>query len=303
MAEGPAGESMKTELNHIIDYYAKANTTFTGMFFEREAANIRGIDRRTHPFYAGLIIPLTGNVRLTLHGTEYDLRPGTVAHAGPGMRVSIKGWDQKPWQLAVLHYRIPDHEMHSFPLFQQHFSFTIGETVQIPDLIGQLFQSQSMPGGFALFRTKLLFTTLLGTCFDSAKRQLADSGSQLAEQIMDYLRQHHAQQLSITQTASRFGLDRRRLAALFERHVGMTPSNYLIECRILKAKELLRTCSCPIKQVAECVGYSDSLYFSKAFKKLTGISPSEFRDRVARSTAGRLPGAEQGTREPAPVDP
>lgn len=273
---------METDINQIIDYYAKASTAFAGMFFEYGEFNNRSIDRRTNPFCGGLVIPLMGNVCFTLDGTEYRIQPGVVIHAGPNMRVSIKGSDHKPWNLAVIHYTIPENEINRLPLFQNHFSFPIGENVKIPDLIQQLLLSQSTPGAFALFKTKLLFTNLLGEFFDSAKRQCADSGSKLAEQVMEYIRQNHAEPITISQTASRFGLDRRRLAALFERHVGMTPSNYLIECRILKAKELLCTSSCPIKQVAECVGYSDSLYFSKAFKKLSGISPSEFRDRMAR---------------------
>lgn len=57
----------------------------------------------------------------------------------------------------------------------------------------------------------------------------------------------------------------------------MSPIHYLIECRIIKAKELLGSPGCSVKQVAECVGYTDSLYFSKAFKKYTGVSPSEYR--------------------------
>lgn len=277
------GEVMETGINQIIDYYSKANIIFAGMFFEhRECGNIR-IDRRTNPFYGGLVIPLTGNICFTLNGTEYRIQPGIVAHAGPNMSVSMKGSGNKPWKIAIIHYLLLKNEMKYLPLFQNHFSFVTGENFKIPDLIQQLFLSQSTPGAYALFKTKLLFTNLLGECFDSAKRQLVDSDSELTEQIMAYIRQNHAEQITISQTAARFGIDRRRLAALFERHVGMTPSNYLIECRILKAKELLRTCSYSIKQVAECVGYADSLYFSKAFKKLSGISPTEFRDRIAHS--------------------
>ncbi len=66
----------------------------------------------------------------------------------------------------------------------------------------------------------------------------------------------------------------------FERHTGMSPICYLTECRIYRSKELPRTCGCPIAQVAECVRYTDSFYFNRLFKKQTGLSPIEFREKV-----------------------
>ena len=274
---------MKVNINEIINYYAKANIAFAGMFFEHRAFNSKNIDRRTNPFCGGLVIPLAGNILLTLNGTTYIVQPGMVVHAGPDMRISIESKDDKAWRFAVVHYHLPQNETDQFPLFQNHFSFITGESAKIPDLIQQLLLSQSAPGSSELFRTKLLFITLLGELFDSAKRQLANNDAILVEQVMEYIRQNYAQPITISQTASLFGLDRRRLAALFERHVGMTPNNYLIERRILKAKELLHTCSCPVKQIAECVGYSDSLYFSKAFKKQIGVSPSKFQEGARHS--------------------
>ncbi len=277
------GNGMKININEIIDYYAKANISFAGLFVEYSSSSGRRIDRRTNPFYGGLVIPMSGDVYITLDGTTYMVHPGVVLHAGPGMRINIEGRGDRMWRIAVIHYYLPENERGKFYLFRNHFSFLTGESAKIPDLIQQLLLSQSAPEPSGLFRTKLLFMTLLGELFDSAKRQLACSDTVLVGQVMEYIRQNHAQPITISQTAELFGLDRRRLAALFEHYVGMTPSTYLIECRILKAKELLRTCSCPVKQVAECVGYSDSLYFSKAFKKQIGVSPSKFQERERRS--------------------
>ncbi|WP_312699151.1 AraC family transcriptional regulator [Sedimentibacter sp.] len=102
----------------------------------------------------------------------------------------------------------------------------------------------------------------------------------LVEQVMEYIRQNYAEDITISQTAKEFAVDRRKLARVFERYIGISPNSYLIEFRMLKAKELLRTCNCTVKQIAECVGYPDSLYFSKAFKKQTGVSPIEYRERM-----------------------
>ena len=52
--------------------------------------------------------------------------------------------------------------------------------------------------------------------------------------------------------------------------------DYLVKTRIDESKFLLTNSSLKIKEVANEVGYEDSLYFSKVFKKITGVSPKEY---------------------------
>ena len=271
---------MDGTINDIIDYYAKANWSFAGIFLEQALPNSPVIHRKTNALYGGLAVSLAGMAHFTLNGTPYLMKPGMVVHAGPGMRLNIQVASPETWRFAVIHYRIPSDEVIKFPFFKSHFSFYTGENAKITDLIQQLLSQQSIPGALAAFQSKILLTNLLGEFFALAKRQTVNDDTIQIEQIMEYIRQNYATSLTISQIAERYELDRRRLAYLFERHVGMSPIQYLIECRIRKAKELLHICDCPVKQVAESVGYADSLYFSRAFKKQTGFSPSEFRESM-----------------------
>lgn len=274
---------MEVNIHEIIDYYAKANVTLAGAFIEhRKLSGGYVIDRRTNPFYGGIIVPMAGRACISLNGKPYITQPGMVLHAGPDMQLNIEILDDKPWQIAVIHYKIfaNANEIDKFPLFKNHFSFLTGESAKIPDLIQQIFQIQSIPGTSAMFKAKRLFINFIGELFDSLERYTTTDSTVIIDQVMEYIRQNYAEPLSIAQIATHFRLDRRKLATLFKHHVGMTPSNYLLECRILKAKELLHTYDCPINQVSEWVGYSDSLYFSKIFKKKIGISPSEYRGCV-----------------------
>jgi two-component system response regulator YesN len=66
---------------------------------------------------------------------------------------------------------------------------------------------------------------------------------------------------------------------LFLKEVGTTPLQYLTEKRINHAKQLLETryeTSTTIKEIADKAGFNDQYYFSRAFKKVTGKSPSEW---------------------------
>jgi AraC-like DNA-binding protein len=81
----------------------------------------------------------------------------------------------------------------------------------------------------------------------------------------------------LEKAASESKVTRRRFNELFKAQFNSTPNRYLTSVRIEKAKELLLTSKIPIKQVAELSGFEDFYYFSKVFKKETGLSPMQFR--------------------------
>lgn len=83
---------------------------------------------------------------------------------------------------------------------------------------------------------------------------------------------------SLDELAKEVGLSRAGFAQKFRSALGTTPFHYLATIRIQKAMDLLSTTSDKLEAVAEAVGYKDAFGFSKAFKKLAGISPRQFRN-------------------------
>ena len=67
---------------------------------------------------------------------------------------------------------------------------------------------------------------------------------------------------------------------------GMSPQEYLIECRMQKALELLSNSSASIKEIAESAGFANANYFTKVFHRMFGRSPSELRALTLRSSVG-----------------
>ncbi len=67
-----------------------------------------------------------------------------------------------------------------------------------------------------------------------------------------------------------------RFIHYFKERKGIAPLHFLIELRIAKAKEMMLNSSLNVTQVARLIGYNDPLYFSRIFKKVTGISPRSF---------------------------
>ena len=98
-------------------------------------------------------------------------------------------------------------------------------------------------------------------------------------EAMDFIGRHYSDpSISIGLIAQYLGISEGHLSHLFKKETDYTLLNYLTRYRIHKAMELLKDCRVKVYEVAEQVGYRDITYFSATFKKLVGVSPSEYQD-------------------------
>ncbi|ACT00512.1 response regulator [Paenibacillus sp. JDR-2] len=98
------------------------------------------------------------------------------------------------------------------------------------------------------------------------------------EKAKSYITDHYADDLSLEVVADYVQLNPHYFSKLFHERCGITFVDYLTQVRISKAKELLAAdFEQSLKEISMRVGYRDPNYFSRVFKKLTGLSPSEFR--------------------------
>ena len=92
-----------------------------------------------------------------------------------------------------------------------------------------------------------------------------------------FLNRNFSHQLSIAEVASYVGIDRRYLAGIFRDATGTSPQEYLLQLRIAKARELLHATDLSVAAIAQSVGYTDALYFSRLYHRKTGAAPSTVR--------------------------
>ncbi len=94
----------------------------------------------------------------------------------------------------------------------------------------------------------------------------------------DIIRNRYRTKLSVEEVAQQVGLDRTYLNRLFNRLEGMNVQQYMMQCRMKNAIELLKNPHLSISDVGKNVGYEDQFVFSKAFKKYYAVSPLEWRN-------------------------
>ncbi|MBA3869414.1 MAG: AraC family transcriptional regulator [Anaerolineae bacterium] len=92
----------------------------------------------------------------------------------------------------------------------------------------------------------------------------------------DYLRSHYADDISLQQLARLVYLSPFHLSRLFREQLGLPPHTYLNQIRVNRAKTLLNS-GLSLAEVAPAVGFADQSHFSKAFKRVVGVSPGQYR--------------------------
>lgn len=98
--------------------------------------------------------------------------------------------------------------------------------------------------------------------------------------IMDEIKERYTENITLTGLAEKYSISVSYLSELLKEHLQLSFSEYISSKRIQKAKELLADDSLSIEQIAEQTGYNDYFYFTKVFKKNTGISPSKYRKNL-----------------------
>lgn len=96
-------------------------------------------------------------------------------------------------------------------------------------------------------------------------------------EVIKYVHQNYDQDISLESTAKHFFIDKSYLCKLFKKHTQQNFNDYLMQIRIHKAKELLNNPEYGVNVVSAKVGYSDYSYFGRIFKKIVGVTPSEYR--------------------------
>ncbi|WP_240421996.1 helix-turn-helix domain-containing protein [Paenibacillus periandrae] len=121
------------------------------------------------------------------------------------------------------------------------------------------------------------FTDLLERI--SEKRNARGSNETITR-ILEYISRHYMQSdLSMNRIADIFQLSVPYLSKIFKEHTESNFTDYLIQLRMNKAKQLLEEGNAKVVHIAEKVGYSNSHSFIRIFKKVTGLTPGEYREQ------------------------
>ena len=261
--------------------------------FEYHGGNITPIKRphstgwRTLPF-AMLSQNPFGRGRLELPDSTYEAEDASACCVPAGVlhRCTIVSEESlSRW----IHFRfVVLGGIDLFSLIQPPTFITGKRGAQIGDINEQLVALLKDPVTtiHAALRKQSLSLQLLQVLLDESATPadpLAGLRAQRLLPALDYIHASTDTQITLEALAKRVHLSPSRFQTVFRECFGMPPRDYILRQRMQRAQELLLTTSLSQSEIAERVGYASQFHFSRVFKKISGATPSEYRNKVMKA--------------------
>jgi len=167
---------------------------------------------------------------------------------------------------------------HQFTSRLQLSPAELGETLRLIDKLDHELMARQPGFEVMTIAAFLELVTFHSRCYSETRNPSSKALIRIGETI-SHMRQNVAQAISLEELVTISDMSRTNYIRMFEATMGTSPINYLIGLRIEEASRLLRSTDRSITDIAFEVGFSDSNYFSRRFRKSRGQSPREYRKR------------------------
>lgn len=227
-----------------------------------------------------LVLITAGKVVYQLNRSELIASKGDLLFIPAGTYRSARNADDELHQKYAILFTV-DSSLPDLPLLARKESFCrkIHSFQQMKERFQSLYRhSLEQKAYYEFIRIGILVELLGMTNRELDSPRLPKRKQQYVEQIEQYILEHVNQPVLLRTLAELVGRSPNYTAAIFKEVVGLTPLEYQNRLRISTAMDLLRTTRLTVEAIAEHLGYYDTSYFYKQFRKHTGKAPSEFRE-------------------------
>lgn len=157
-------------------------------------------------------------------------------------------------------------------------TFVNENEISMAEITEQDIDVSGMIGGSESIRDiKSTFTGIFNKLIKAYSTKRYMGHTRMVDKVKDYIDKNYSNSdLSLDNIASNMSINASHLSNIFKKESGLSVTEYLTECRMKHAKELIDRGNKKLFEIAELVGFNDPYYFSKCFKKYTGVSASKY---------------------------
>ncbi|MZQ80863.1 ABC transporter substrate-binding protein [Paenibacillus sp. 5J-6] len=241
---------------------------------------------------SALVYTVKGRALLTLDGDEHQVENGYVCHAGKDTVLSIMEVTD-PLEYYSISYKatlpMPCSQdvlelLARTEPFDSQYGFVVSHAAPLLIFLSRMEQEWGQSGAMAKLQVKSLFYQLICELMGQMQhQQLEPASPDMVLQVVKYMDEHYFESITADTLATLFNSSSRTMQRMFNKRLGLGPIDYLMQIRIDKAKELLCSTNSGLKDIAEAVGYVDNYYFSRLFRRYTGVSPSMYRESMQQA--------------------
>ncbi len=202
----------------------------------------------------------TGGRRYPVHaGQMFVIRPWEITY--------YQADEQNPWEYCWLGFTasvaLPDSLLHQ----------AVIQANGLDDLFAAIQRAESMSLGREFYLCACIYQLL------ALLQSMQGTPNDPIEQAATYIASNYMKPLSVSEIAAGMNLNRSYFSKQFRQHTGLSPQQYLIQCRMNHAREMLEKYGFSPGEAALAVGYPDVFAFSRMYKRFYGVSPSNHRKR------------------------
>ncbi|WP_251037355.1 AraC family transcriptional regulator [Paenibacillus albidus] len=237
---------------------------------------------------SAFLYTVRGNARIRLDGKTHAVSRFHILHGGKGLCLDISADACFEYYLVLYKAALPHptrrellNIMETNNPFIRQFGFIPQYPLSLLDKVKLMDKVWHQSSALEKLQVKALFYQFMVEVMG----QLSQKGVQSLQpdpvaQAMRYIQEHYREHVTLELLADMLDCSSRQLLRMFKSKENISPIDYLIRVRMHKAQELLLSADCTLKEIAERVGYTDSYYFSRLFKKVVGVSPTLFKGKV-----------------------
>lgn len=215
----------------------------------------------------------------TPHGT-FSLQKGDIFLIRPFTEIEYCADSSDPWEYCWVNFTGPDADI---VLSRTDFTHICPVMHKCGDDITNAMMDILAVSGSSEYEsihlTSMLYELLALLVRNSDSSSHDYASSRCVRTALDYIAQNYPLPISVEDIAAAAAVSRTTLFRVFKSELGISPAEFLIEYRIKQAQKLLSATDLSVSAVSRSSGYEDSAYFSRAFKKITGISPTEYKEK------------------------
>ena len=257
-------------LVHSDENFRVANLQIRHKYFHGES------HLHWHDYYEFEYIK-SGSITYQHNGNSYTLSSGSAFLVTPSDYHNIIAHEAELYNIAFNDAQISQHFLEKIISFSEEAIVQLNQPKREPveQLLWLLLQEYERDDEFSEYSTHNLLETVLVYFLRALPNQKVSTKnhSSAVMQAVSYIHRHFKEKLTLRQVASSIHLSPKYLGEIFKAEMGLSFSAYLMQTRLVFARNLLQNGRCTVAQAAFASGFNSPAYFSECFKKEYGYPP------------------------------
>lgn len=222
---------------------------------------------------------LNGKGIFSIGGKKYELESGSGFLIPPGELAFYQADEKEPWMYIWVGFvgNKAEKYIEEIGLSSRTPIFYSEEHEALYACVKDMMEHNTYGIVNELRRVGQLYVFLSMITKENAVEKAVEKDNQYVKRAIEFIQSNYHIPIKVSDIADYVCINRSYLYSLFQDSTKMSPQQFLSRYRITKAAELLLTSSLSIESICYSVGYKDPFVFTKAFKQITGMSPTRYR--------------------------